>query len=172
MLRTISSRATPLLKFALSPFWVGAVGYALWLLWLYPERALDEGESTAVTRTLQWVFLALFAGSLLILLVFVVPLKRVRLGADGLRVSNYAREITIPFSAIARVQQNWLPTFRLITVHLRTETPFGRRLIFMPAVPRLRAFWRREYWKEDELVRELRSLAGLPDPTGSGIPTV
>ena len=172
MLRTISTRATPLLKFALSPLWVGAVGYAVWLLWRYPERVLDEAESSAVTRALQWVFLALFTGSVLILLAFVVPLKRVRLGADGLHVSNYVREITIPFSAIARVRQNWLPTFRLITLNLRTQSPLGRRLIFMPAVPRRMAFWRADYWSEDELVRELRSLAELPEPKDSGMAAV
>ena len=172
MPRMISSPVTPLLKFGLSPLWVGSVGYAICLLWLSPERVLNEAESTALTRALQWVFLALFAGSLLILLAFVVPLKRVSLGDDGLRVSNYVREITIPFSAIARVRQNWLPTFRLITLHLRTPTPLGRRVIFMPAVPRRMAFWRSDYWSEDELVRELRSLAGPPEPRGSGMGAV
>src|SRR5688572_25103621 len=166
MLRTLSSRATALLKFALPPLWVGAVGYVLWLLWQNPERVLGGGESAAVTLALQWFFLALFAGSLLILLAFAVPLKRVRLGADGLHVSNYLRDITIPFGDIARVRQNWLPTFRLVTLDVRTPTPLGQRVVFMPAVSRRIAFWRADYRSEDALVRELRSLAGLTDPKG------
>src|SRR5688572_29250854 len=153
MLRTLSIRPTPLLKFALPPLWIGGVGYAIWLLWVHPERVLDA-EPGAATLALQWFFLALFALSLFLLFAFVVPLKRVQLASDGLRVSNYMREITIPFSAIARVRQNWLPTFRLITLDLRTQTPLGRRVIFMPAVPQLMAFWRANYWHEDELVRE------------------
>jgi hypothetical protein len=166
MVWTLSSRATPLLKFVLTPLWAGAVAWLLWLLWQNPERVLGEGESGAVTLALQWFFLALLAGSLLILFAFVVPLKRVRLGADGLHVSNYLRDITIPFGDIARIRQNWLPTFRLVTLDLRTPSPFGRHLVFMPDVPRRMAFWRADYRSEDAVVRELRSLAGLPDPRG------
>lgn len=118
----------------------------------------DAGLGTAA---LKWIFLALLAAGLVVLFAFVVPLKRVRLTPDGLRISNYIREITVPFSAIAAVRQNWLPTFRLITIDLRTETPLGRRMIFMPAGTQRGAFWRAEYRREDALVSELRRLAGL-----------
>lgn len=172
MSRTLSSRATPLLKFVLPPFWIGAAGYVIGLLWMHPERVLGEAGSAAGTLALQGLFFALVIGSLLILWAFVLPLKRVQLAADGLRVSNFVRETTIPFSAIARVRQNWLPTFRLITLDMRAQTPLGRRVIFMPAVPQRMAFWRAEYRREDEMVRELRSLAGLADPQGSRIAAV
>lgn len=162
MLRTLSIRSTPLLKFALAPMWIGAVGYAVWLLWTDPQAALGGREPGASMVALQWFLLALIAASLLVLFAFVVPLKRVQLASDSLRVSNYVREITVPFGAIARVRQHWLPTFRLITLDLRGETPFGHRIIFMPAVPQRLAFWRQSYWHEDEMVRELRALAGLP----------
>lgn len=167
MVRTLSIRPTALLKFVLSPLWIGGAAWAMWLLAMHPERALgDYAPGTAIA--LQWFFLALLAASLVLVFAFAVPLKRVRLAPDGLRVSNYRREITIPFDAIASVRQNWLPTFRLVTLHLRTDTPFGRRLVFMPAVPRPMAFWRADYWREDALVRELRSLAGLPMTAASG----
>lgn len=172
MLRTLSIRRTALLKFALPPLWIGGVGYVIWLLWVHPEAVLDQANSDAATLALQWVFLALFAASLLVLFAFVVPLKRVQLASDGLHVSNYIREFTIPFRDIASVRQNWLPTFRLITLDLRTHTPLGRRVIFMPAVPQPMAFWRAAYRREDEVVRELRSLAGLSDATGSRMAVV
>src|SRR5687768_14836115 len=99
MSRTLSSRATPLLKFVLPPFWIGAAGYVVGLLWRNPERVLSEAWSTTETLILQGSFLALFTASLLILWAFVLPLKRVRLAEDGLHVSNFAREIIIPFTA-------------------------------------------------------------------------
>lgn len=163
MERTLSVRHTGLLKFVLPPVWVSIVGYAGWRLLLRPETVLVDYDAGAATAALKWILLALLVLSLLVLFAFVVPLKRVRLAPDGLRISNYVREITVPFDAIGRVRQNWLPTFRLITLDLRTGTPLGRRVIFRPAVPQRMAFWRREYWREDALVSELRRLAGLTD---------
>jgi hypothetical protein len=151
------------LKFVLSPVWFGIVGYAGWRLLLRPDTVFVDYGAGGATAALRWILLALLAVSLLVLFAFVVPLKRVRLAADGLRISNYVREVTVPFGAIARVRQNWLPTFRLITLELRTATPLGRRVIFRPAVAQQPAFWRRDYWREDALVSELRKLAGLTD---------
>jgi hypothetical protein len=158
--RTLSVPQTGLLKFVLPVVWVALGGYAVWRVWTRPEEVLDADAGLG-TAALKWTFLVLLAAGLIVLLAFVVPLKRVRLAPDGLRISNYIREITVPFSAIAAVRQNWLPTFRLITIDLRTETPLGQRVIFMPAGTQRAAFWRAEYRREDALVGELRRLARL-----------
>ena len=158
MERTLSARHTSILKFVLPPIWIALVGYAIWQLWSRPQDLLDGG---AAIGALKWVLLILVAASIVVLFAFVVPLKRVHLAPDGLRVSNYLREVTVPFGQIARVRQNWLPTFRLITVDLRTETPLGRRVVFMPAGAQRLAFWRPEYRREDALLGELRRLGGL-----------
>ena len=163
MQRTLSVRHTALLKFVLPPIWIGVVGYGVWQLSSNPEMVLVDREAGAATIALRWLLLALVAASLLVLFAFVVPLKRVRLAPDGLLVSNYLREITVPFRAIARVRQNWLPTFRLVALDLRTDTTLGRRVIFMPAATQRMAFWRADYWREDALVDELRRFAGLTD---------
>ncbi len=154
MERTLSLRHTALLKFVLPPIWIGIVVYGVWQLWSNPEAVLVAREAGAASLVLRWLLVALVAASLLVLFAFVVPLKRVRLAPDGLRVSNYRREVTMPFRAVARVRQNWLPTFRLITLDLRTATALGRRVIFMPAGPQRMAFWRAEYRREDDLVGE------------------
>lgn len=162
MQRTLSVRYTFLLKFVLPPLWIGGCGYGVWLLWFRPEDALVDREAGAATvALLRWLFLALFAIGVLLAVAFAVPLKRVRLAPDGLRISNYFREIAVPLSEVGDVRQNWLPTYRMVTLDLRTETPLGRRVIFFPAGPRRMAFWREDYWREDETVIELRSLAGL-----------
>ena len=162
MERTLSVRHTGVLKFVLPPVWIVFFGYGVWQVWSRPEDVLDA-DAGLTTAVLKWIFVALFAASLGVLFAFVLPLKRVRLAPDGLRVSNYVREITVPFGAIARVRQSWLPTFRLVTLDLRTETPLGRRVIFMPAGAQRIAFWHSEYWREDHLVSELRTLAELTD---------
>jgi len=163
MQRTLSVSHTPLLKFVLPPIWIVIVGYASWQLWSNPETVFVDREVGAATAALRWLLLALLAASLVVLFAFVVPLKRVRLTPEGLLVSNYIREITVPFRDIERVRQNWLPTFRLVALDLRTDTALGRRAIFMPAVPRRTAFWRPDYWREDDLVDELRRLARVTD---------
>jgi hypothetical protein len=165
MQRTLSAGHTALLNFVLPPIWIAVVGYAIWQLWSNPGAVL-EGDVGAGAVVLRWLLLALVAASLLVLFAFVVPLKRVQLTPDGLRVSNYRREVTVPFRAIARVRQNWLPTFRLVTLELRTDAGRSRRVIFMPAGPQRMAFWRPDYWREDDLVGELRTLAGLTTDTG------
>lgn len=160
MPRTISIRATPLLKFVLSPLGLAAATYAIWIIWSRPERVLGDYEP-AIRLILQIVLLALLAAGAVVVVAYVIPLKRVRLQAEGLAVSNYRREIMVPFSEIAGVRQHSLPTFRLVTIRLRNDGGLGRRVIFMPAVPVRTAFWRSDYGKEDDIVGELRSLAGL-----------
>jgi hypothetical protein len=161
MQRSLSVRATPFLKFVLPPVWVALVGYVGWRLWADPSY-LVAGETGVQTQFARWLLLALIAASLVVLLAFVVPLKRVRLVDTGLQISNYLRETTVPFDAILGVRQNWLPTFRLISLELRSGTSFPRRVVFMPAGTQRLAFWRRDYWREDAVVGELRRRARLP----------
>ena len=160
MQRTLSLRSTALLKFVLAPIWIAVMGYVAWRLWADPGSLLDTEVSTQAPMV-RWILLGLIAASLIVLLAFVVPLKRVRLVATGLQISNYIRETTVPFDAVLGVRQSWLPTFRLITLELRPGLGLRSRIIFMPAGSQRLAFWRRNYWREDALVGELRGLAGL-----------
>jgi hypothetical protein len=83
-------------------------------------------------------------------------LKRVRLDGRQLFVSNYVREIRIPFSAITDVKQNrWLNS-RPITIYFRDATELGDRATFIPK-------WRFRilFWRMDPVVDELKQLAAL-----------
>lgn len=85
-------------------------------------------------------------------------LKRVRMDERQLYVSNYAKEISIPFGAIVDVKQNrWLNS-RPITVYFRDSTEFGDRASFMPK-RRIRI----QFWRVDPVVDELKKLAGLAE---------
>lgn len=78
MPRTISIRSTPLFKFVLSPLWLAAAAYATWILWSRPERVLGAFQSGAMLA-LQLVLIALLAASAVVVIAYVIPLKRVRL---------------------------------------------------------------------------------------------
>ncbi|MGZ5872754.1 MAG: hypothetical protein ACXWKP_11665 [Bradyrhizobium sp.] len=81
-------------------------------------------------------------------------LKRVRMDERQVYVSNYFREIHIPFGAITDVRQNrWLNS-RPITIYFRDATEFGDKATFMPKQ-------RIQFWRIDPVVEELKQLAGL-----------
>jgi hypothetical protein len=65
------------------------------------------------------------------------PIKRVVAYDDHLVVSNYLREVRIPYDQIADVREvrwiNWRP----VIVTLRTPSPFGDAIMFYPAVDRV-----------------------------------
>ena len=81
-------------------------------------------------------------------------LKRIRADDHQLFVSNYLRETSIPFSAIADVKQNRWINSKQIQIYFSERTEFGDRVSF---VPKKRA----RIWRHDPAYFELRKLAGL-----------
>lgn len=156
MERTLSAGTTFLFKYLFPVVWIGGFGAGTLQLWLHPEDVVFNGVRGAASSGDQWMFLAAWVLGSAFILWMALPLKSVRLTDQGLRVSNYRREIAIPFGAIERVSQSRWINVRPVTVHLRHDSPFGRRVTFIPAGRRRFAFWR-----EDEIVDELRHRAGL-----------
>jgi hypothetical protein len=148
--RTISASTTFFLKYILPPLWIGWFGYGTLKLLIYPLDVVFNHERGGAGPKEQFiVFVAWILGSGFFLLVSL-PLKRVLLRADGLSVSNYRREILVPFGAIERVTQNLFTGGRTVTIHLRCDTLFGRSFTFMPVGGKL------AFWQEDEVVNEIR----------------
>jgi hypothetical protein len=167
MLRTVSSPYTFLFKFIFPPLWIGGFGFGTLQLWLSPETVVFNGVRGGATREHQWLFLGALVLGAALLLWHCTRLHRVRLTDGGLLVSNYFREISVPFGQIARVTQSRLSNPRTITLHLRGETPLGGKVRFFPSTHGRLAFW-----KEDELVHELRARAGLVREVGGAIGAV
>lgn len=64
----------------------------------------------------------------------VMRYKKVSVDDEFLYVSNYRKEITIPVSNISGVTETrWVRT-RPITIHLKTDSEFGRKIVFMPRI--------------------------------------
>jgi len=84
-----------------------------------------------------WQFPLIWVVGTAFILGVAARLKRVRIDDDALYISNYLKEISVPFSAIADVTE-FGPSFlsirggRPAIVHFREPTDFGHRIIFIP----------------------------------------
>lgn len=154
MPRTISSPSTPVLKFVLPPLGAALLGVAADALWSDGTGVAFRALRAAMPVLHQWLLLAVVATAAVSVFGTCPRLKRVQLTDAGLRVSNYFAETDIPFRAIERVSQSRWHHVRPVTVWLRTDSSFGDRITFAPATRSRLAFWR-----EDEVVADLRALA-------------
>jgi hypothetical protein len=149
----ISSRTTFIYKFIFPAVWIPLMGAALFAAVGNPNKITGSDESFALAMEALWII------AFAILLRFGIPLKRVQLRDGRIYASNYRHEIEIAPSEIERITQNVWVNIRPITLHLRHETDFGRRIRFIPPSRLILTFW-----KEDPLVPQLRRLAGLRPP--------
>jgi hypothetical protein len=140
-------------KFISPVFWISFFGLETLFSWLHYFR--DENGALPPAE-MKFVFLGMWLVGSTSFLWAYAGLKRVRLDAQYLLVSNYFREIRIPFSAVTDVSQNCWLNYRPITIYFRDTTEFGDRVTFMPK-PRL-SF---QFWRTDPVVDELKQLAGL-----------
>ena len=102
------------------------------------------------------IFLAVWVVGSIFILSASAGLKRVRIDQRQLYVSNYVKEISIPFGAIVDVEQNRWLNIRPVTIYFREPTEFGDKATFMPKA-RIRLL----FWKVDPVVDELKNLAGI-----------
>ena len=136
MPRVISSAQTFVAKFIL-PFVVVAIfGY---------------GFSLGGSRVLP-IFApvgALFAVSIY---WYYIRLKKVAVDSDGLVISNYVREMRVPWRNVIKVTgSRWAKT-RQVTLTFDRDIGFGTSIVFMP---RFRFLWP---GREHPIAQELRDL--------------
>ena len=119
-------------------------------LWSYATASLFLGRATSTFSVHiwswyiirdepvswgRWVFRAFLVVGGLVFGAFAVPLKRVALQDDHLQISNYRREISIPFNNVhaggfSGGEINQRPVVELV---FRSTTAFGRSISFVPA---------------------------------------
>jgi len=91
------------------------------------------------------------------------PLKSVTAARDGILVSNFFREIQIPYPQIASIDENkWLST-RVTTIWLKTDSAFGQVLRFQPYTRFTLLFWR-DHPAVVELRRRVQLANERPSP--------
>jgi hypothetical protein len=151
--RELSSAWTFSAKFVFPAVWIAGFGLGTILLWF---GGLQYGNNALPPPQVKFMFLGMWLLGSAFTLWANAGLKRVRLDGGQLLVSNYVREIRIPFSAITDVKQNrWLNS-RPITIYFRDATELGDRATFIPK-------WRIRilFWRMDPVVDELKQLAAL-----------
>jgi hypothetical protein len=83
---------------------------------------------------------------------FYVRLKKVAIGSDGLVISNYVREVRVPWRDVIKVTGNrWKKTHQ-VTITFDRDIGFGTSIVFMP---KFRFLWP---GREHPIAQELREL--------------
>jgi hypothetical protein len=147
--RTLSSAQTFYMKFVLPTMWISMFGLGALAMFLGGLRGPDN---TPPPEGMKWGFLAVWIAGTTFLYWGCASLKKVRVVDSALYVSNYLREIRIPFDAVRDVTENRWINIHPVTIHLRFATDFGDRITFMP---KMRIFT----WRSHPVVAELRELA-------------
>jgi hypothetical protein len=128
-IQTLSSAQTFTMKVMLPAMWITIFGSGTAALWW---GAFGEKAGELVPSGMAIEFLVFWILGTTALLLLCAPLKRVRVDDRALLISNYRREIAVPLNMIDHVTENRWINIHPVTVHFREQTPFGRRITFMP----------------------------------------
>ena len=120
MVTRLSSLQTFFCKFIFPLIWIGSTVFGM----MKPTKVADPASWLA--GFLVWLAIGGF------IYWTCVRLKKVSIDEQYLYVSNYLREIAIPFSDIGEVTENrWLNSHP-VTIHFKVPTEFGDNIVFMP----------------------------------------
>src|SRR5262245_44081726 len=144
MRRRLSSFHTFIQKIIIPVIWFTGLGIGT-------LAVFDQSEQT--DKTSPWIFLLFGLTSILFLYWGCIRLKVVSLDESFLYVSNYLKEISIPLSEVAAVRENRWLNGNLVTIHLKSPSEFGNKIIFMRKVIFLLL------WRSHPVVSELERLA-------------
>jgi hypothetical protein len=134
--RVISSAQTFVTKFILPFVAVGVLTYGI-----------------SLARSRAWLLFAPL-GALVVASIYwyYVRLKKVSVDPDGLVISNYVRQVRVPWRDVIKVTgSRWEKTHH-VTVTFDRDIGFGTSIIFMP---RFRFLWPGQ---EHPVAQELRDL--------------
>jgi hypothetical protein len=84
------------------------------------------------TGRILWSALFLPGGVLAFFLWFSISRKTVQIDNQFLYVSVFRRVVSIPLEQISTVSETIGMKGRFVTIHFRSETPFGRSITFTP----------------------------------------
>lgn len=127
----LSSRLTFVTKVIFPMVWIGGFGAGTIAVW----------ASNNTTDQMKWGFLAVLIVGALSIWWSCVRLKKVSVDGSALYVSNFLKEIALPFDVVDRVSENRWINIRPVTLYFRRFTDFGNKIVFMPKT-RIMLPWR------------------------------
>lgn len=134
------------MKVILPVFWI-----TVWGIGIVAMFFAGEGENAPP----KFIFLLFWIMGIAFLYWTCMRLKAVSVDDDFLYVSNYIKEISIPLSNIHDVTENRWINVHPVTIHLKSPSEFGDKIVFMPKV---RIF---SFFSSHPVVAELKELARL-----------
>ncbi len=159
MPRVISSSITVFYKFVfptiwLAPFAIGTCGLYINAVMNTNAQARGQSQLLCIPFTM-----ALLVGGACFYELFK-RLNKVAIDRDHLLVCNYFSEFVVPLSDIESVTEIVWINIHPVTISFKTETPFGKKIVFMPKMRLFGAF------QTHPVVAEQRELAAQPKPLG------
>jgi hypothetical protein len=105
---------------------------AIWIpMFGFIVSRLFQGAFPTPDESFKWMFLFGGIASTIFIYWSCVRLKAVSVDDDFLYVSNYLKEISIPLSEINDVTEIVWLNIHPVTIHLKSESAFGDKIIFM-----------------------------------------
>jgi hypothetical protein len=125
-------------------------------LWSFGVLMMFTNGHESADPNPKWIFLLAWVVIAFSIYWSCIRLKEVSVDDNFLYVSNYLKEIPIPLSEVYDVTENvWVNTHP-VTIHLKSPSEFGDKIVFMP---KTRAF---AFFSSHPVVKELKELARLP----------
>ena len=108
--------------------------FLLPLLWipLFGFMTMRMFTGSSPEAQLKWFFLMFWITGAVVFVWNAKRLKTVSVDDKFLYASNYRKEIAIPLSDIYDVTENIWINARPVTIHLKSPTEFGDKIVFMP----------------------------------------
>lgn len=126
MKRRLSSLQTFFMKIIFPALWIPVFGFGTIMMFL------DEFEGA--DPPIKWIFLFAWVAGGAFICWSCIRLKEVSADNDYLYVSNYLKETRIPLSDIYDVTENMWLNIHPVTIHLKSPSEFGDKIVFMPKV--------------------------------------
>jgi hypothetical protein len=123
MTRTLSSAYSLIYKFIYTFLWIFGFGGAVAVI-SFNSRWSQE----CWILGLVWIF------GLLGVVLFYARLKRVRMDAKYLYISNYLREVRVPLNSVTDVRDMNRISLQAVSLKFLPSTPFGSSVTFMPKI--------------------------------------
>lgn len=131
---------------------------ALWIpMWGFGTLTMFLGRSQGAGDPPTLIFLFAWVAGTAFIYWSCIRLKKVSADDNFLYVSNYLKEIYIPLSEIYDVTENVWLNIHPVTIHLKSPSEFGDKIVFMPQI-RFFAFF-----SSHPVVDELKELARSKD---------
>ncbi|MBK8955951.1 MAG: hypothetical protein IPM34_10400 [Saprospiraceae bacterium] len=123
-MNVLSSSLTVVLRIFIPVFWFVFFGSLCLFSWFTDDQDLPLRDPF-IFRVQLTVF---FFVGLSLILVFLLPLKRIEIDGTSLYITNYFKTIKIPLQSVVKISEKKFISRSWITLHLDFNSTFGKNI--------------------------------------------